>query len=109
MTPPMSKKFAALPPTRATTSRLVMTKPAPLPITPMCPSSFTYANPKALAAFARCADGDDVGAVLEHFFGVKAAFAAGATLNENVGVFVNEDAHALASLTTAVAASIMVG
>src|SRR6266508_6592171 len=37
--PPMSRKLAALPPTWATTSRVDMTRPAPLPMMPTQPSS----------------------------------------------------------------------
>src|SRR5512133_2157498 len=39
--PPASRKFAGLPPYWATTSRVDMTSPAPLPRTPMSPSSET--------------------------------------------------------------------
>ena len=39
--PPASRKLAGLPPARATTSRLLITMPAPLPMMPTSPSSFT--------------------------------------------------------------------
>ena len=39
--PPASRKLAGLPPACATTSRVDMQSPAPLPRMPMSPSSFT--------------------------------------------------------------------
>ena len=38
--PPISKKFAAIPPCSDTTSSVDITNPAPLPIIPTLPSSF---------------------------------------------------------------------
>ena len=40
--PPMSQKFAGLPPARWTRSSVPMHSPAPLPMMPMSPSSETY-------------------------------------------------------------------
>ena len=52
--PPMSRKFAALAPACATTSSVDITSPAPLPMIPTSPSSFTYCKP---ASFARASTG----------------------------------------------------
>ncbi len=43
--PPTSRKFAGFPPYSIIASNVAITKPAPFPITPMFPSSLTYANP----------------------------------------------------------------
>src|SRR5581483_8945756 len=48
--PPMSQKFAALPPARWTRSRVLMHRPAPLPMMPMSPSSDTYVRPRFFAS-----------------------------------------------------------
>src|SRR5215207_7692365 len=47
--PPASRKFAGLPPAWATTSRVDIKSPAPLPRMPTLPSSFTYVSPRSLA------------------------------------------------------------
>ena len=56
------------------------------------------------AAFARRDAANDLGAVRDALLSVECAFLAGEALNENTGVFVNENAHR-ASLTTFSAAS----
>ena len=48
----MSKKFAALPPYSATTSKVDITSPAPLPIIPTEPSSLIKFNPFSFADFS---------------------------------------------------------
>ncbi len=50
--PPMSRKFAARAPACATTSSVDMTRPAPLPMIPTSPSSFTYCSPASFARFS---------------------------------------------------------
>src|SRR5262245_3608128 len=47
--PPASRKLAGRPPARATTSSVLMTRPAPLPRMPTSPSSFTYVTPRSAA------------------------------------------------------------
>ena len=48
--PPTSRKFAGFPPAWLTTSSVDMTSPAPLPMMPTSPSSFTYCSPFSLAS-----------------------------------------------------------
>src|SRR5216683_154201 len=48
--PPMSRKLAGLPPTRATISSVVITRPAPFPTIPTSPSSLTYVRPSFFAS-----------------------------------------------------------
>ena len=50
--PPMSRKFAACAPAWATTSSVDITSPAPLPMIPTSPSSFTYCRSASLARFS---------------------------------------------------------
>ncbi len=52
--PPTSRKFAASAPACFTTSSVAITRPAPLPMIPTSPSSFTYCSP---ASLARCSMG----------------------------------------------------
>ena len=52
--PPTSRKFAAFAPAWATTSSVDITSPAPLPMMPTLPSSFTYCRP---CSFARACTG----------------------------------------------------
>ncbi len=47
--PPTSRKFAARAPARCTTSSVDITSPAPLPMMPTSPSSFTYWSPASRA------------------------------------------------------------
>jgi hypothetical protein len=47
--PPTSRKFAARAPACATTSSVDITRPAPLPMMPTSPSSFTYCRPFSFA------------------------------------------------------------
>src|SRR6266508_4274454 len=47
--PPMSRKLAGFAPASSTTSRVAITRPAPLPMIPTSPSSFTYWSPASLA------------------------------------------------------------
>ena len=55
--PPMSQKSAALPPAAAIWSMVLITSPAPLPMTPMSPSSGTNARPAARALASRSSSG----------------------------------------------------
>ena len=55
--PPMSQKSAALPPAAAIWSMVLITRPAPLPMTPMSPSSGTNARPAARALASRSSSG----------------------------------------------------
>ena len=50
--PPTSRKFAARAPACATTSSVDITSPAPLPMIPTSPSSFTYCSPASFARFS---------------------------------------------------------
>ena len=50
--PPISQKFAAFPPCSATTSRVDITNPAPLPIIPTLPSNLIKFKPLLLANFS---------------------------------------------------------
>ena len=51
--PPMSRKFAGLPPTWLTMSTVLIASPAPLAITPTEPSSPTYCRPCSWANSSR--------------------------------------------------------
>ena len=55
--PPMSQKSAALPPAASIWSMVLMTRPAPLPMTPMSPLSGTNARPAARALASRSSSG----------------------------------------------------
>ncbi len=52
--PPMSRKFAASPPSALIASIVAITRPAPFPITPISPLSFTYVS---LLLLASCSKG----------------------------------------------------
>src|SRR3954470_15860191 len=56
--PPMSRKFAARPPACATTSRVDITSPAPFPMIPTDPSSFTYCRSASFARFSTGSTGN---------------------------------------------------
>ncbi len=46
-----------------------------------------------LSPLARSDSSHDMGAIFDHFLGVKCAFAAGDALHQKFGVFVNQDTH----------------
>ncbi len=52
--PPISRKFAASPPSALIASIVAITRPAPFPITPISPLSFTYVS---LLLLASCSKG----------------------------------------------------
>src|SRR4029450_131684 len=51
--PPTSRKLAGFAPASSTTSRVAITRPAPLPMIPTSPASFTYWRPASLARGSR--------------------------------------------------------